>query len=131
MKRALLAFVSTLVVMWVVPIPFYAGFGAMGLVDLASSGPPQRYLLGVTIIKIGFAFGFVALYRMVQSSLMRPWFHYAVIWWSMFALLELGQVVTPGGNSLGFAVAGVLSEAVYLPLSAAIVARQLNDSKGG
>ncbi len=40
----------------------------------------------------------------------------------MFALLEIGRALMPG-YSVAFAVAGVISEAIYFPLSAVVVVR--------
>lgn len=122
-KRFLVPFLATLAIMWIVPVPIYGAFSAIGAVDLGG-GQGARFLVGVTVIKIGFALGFVALYQLGRWRKDAVW-TYAALWWLMFAILEAGQVVMPGGNSVGFAVAGVLSEAIYFPVAARVLARRV------
>ena len=111
------AFLLTYVAMWLVPIPVYGLFAALGWTPMLDVGDPLSFYLGVSVIKAGFAFGFVGLFPRTGS-----WRNYAMTWWVMFAALELGQVVSQT-NSLSFAVAGILSEAGYFPLSAFLVSR--------
>ena len=106
------AFFATLLAMWVIPIPVYGAFSAAGWMSPPQSNNLADFLLGVTLIKAGFAGGFVALFPAEGR-----WLRYAAIWWIMFAALELGQVVT-GNNATAFAVAGIISEALYFPVAA-------------
>ncbi len=111
------AFLSTYLAMWLVPIPVYGLFAAFGWIQMPEAGDPLSFYLSVSIIKAGFAFGFVGLFPRTGS-----WRNYAMTWWVMFAALELGQVIGQT-NPLSFAVAGILSEAGYFPLSALLVSR--------
>ena len=123
--RVVVAVLATLVIMWVVPLPVYgvysAVFGAMELPDGASLA---QFFLSVTVTKIGFALAFVLLFDLAAATLAGRWWLYAAIWWVMFALLEAGRAIGPGYSVL-FAVAGVISEAIYFPLSSVAVARIL------
>ena len=110
------AFVLTYLAMWLVPIPVLGLFAALGWREMPDGGSVS-FFLSVAVIKAGFAFGFVALFPRTGS-----WRNYALTWWVMFAALELGQVVGLT-NPMSFAVAGMLSEAGYFPLSALLVRR--------
>ncbi len=113
------AFLLTYLAMWLVPIPVYGLFAVLAWMEMPDSGNPLSFYLSVSVIKAGFAFGFVGLFPRTGS-----WRNYAMTWWVMFAALELGQVVSQT-NPLSFAVAGILSEAGYFPLSALLVSRAI------
>ena len=113
------AFLWTYLAMWLVPIPVLGLFAALGWMQMPGAGNPLSFYLSVVVIKAGFAFGFVGLFPRTGS-----WSGYAMTWWVMFAALELGQVLGQM-NPLSFAVAGILSEAAYLPLSAFLVSRAI------
>jgi hypothetical protein len=81
--------------------------------------PPAKHRAGVKetlVMKIGVALGFVLLFRVVATSPARRWLTYAGIWWLMYAVVEVGQALGPG-YGLGEAVAGIVAEAIYFPLS--------------
>lgn len=122
-KRTL-AILATLAITFLVPFPVYGAFEALGWVELPQGGPAWQFVLGVLVIKIGSAVGFVLLWELARSSLRGSWWRYAGLWWLMFAVIEAGQAIGPG-YSVAEAVAGVLSEAVYFPLAGAMVARLL------
>lgn len=126
--RAFVAFLGTLAVMFLVPLPIYGTFEAVGLVELPEDGSPWQFMLSVLVIKIGVAVAFVLLFELARQSLDgRPW-RYAAIWWVMFAIIETGQAIGPGYSAVE-AAAGILSEAIYFPVSAALVARALRDGR--
>ena len=118
------AFLATYVAMWLVPVPVYGLFAALGWMEMPAGGNPVSFYLSVSVIKAGFAFGFVGLFPRKGS-----WRNYAITWWVMFAALELRQVVGQT-NSLSFALAGILSEAGYFPLSALVVSRKIGVGRG-
>ena len=118
------AFLATYVVMWLVPIPVLGLFAVLGWMEMPDGGNPVSFYLSVGVIKAGFAFGFVGFFPPRGS-----WRNYAMTWWVMFAALELGQVVGQT-NSLSFALAGILSEAGYFPLSALLVSRTIGVQRG-
>ncbi len=71
---------------------------------------------------------FVLLFSLARSSWAGRWPLYALVWWVMFALIEVGQAVTPDYSWLA-AIGGIISEAVYFPLSAFVVARLIGSQE--
>lgn len=104
---------------FIVPIVVYGALAALtGLQPPGSS--PVQFLLGTAISKLGTAIAFVGIYYLARDVLGGQWLLYAGLWWVMFALGEAGQVIGPG-YSLQEAIAGVVSETIYFPLSGLIV----------
>ncbi len=117
--QTLLAFLSTLVIIFVVPIFVYGLF-----VKFASLKEPEKklsFMLSVLIQKIGTALGFVCLFVIAQEYFAGQWLVYGFIWATMFAIVEIGQAIGPG-YSKKEALAGIISEFIYFPLSAFVVA---------
>jgi hypothetical protein len=115
-RPAILAFVSTLVIMYVVPLPVYGLMSAIGLVEMPDEGTPGQFMISVLVVKIGVALGFVWLLRIGSGVFAARPFLYGAIWWLMFAIVELGQAIGPN-YSIGDALGGIIAEAVYFPLS--------------
>ena len=111
-----LAFVSTLVIMYVVPLPVYTLMSTIGLVEMPDEGTPGQFMISVLVMKIGVALGFVLLLRLGSGVFAARWLLYGAIWWLMFAIVEIGQAIGPN-YSIGDALGGIISEAVYFPLS--------------
>jgi hypothetical protein len=110
---------SVLAIIFVVPFLIYAATSA--IIGLETpGGSPLAFLTSVLISKIGTALAFVLLFYFAKESLSGQWALYAGIWWMMFAIGEVGQAIGPN-YSWQEAVAGVISESVYLPLSAYLV----------
>ena len=117
MTRVVGACVTTFLIMFLVPFPFYVAFEALGMVELPEEDSPARFMLSVVVMKIGIAVGFVLLYRHSVSAWKGRLWRYATIWWIMYCVVEIGQAVGPGYGPAE-AVAGILAEAVYFPASA-------------
>jgi hypothetical protein len=128
--RLIAAVAATFAIMFVVPFPFYAGFEALGLVELPQNGSPGQFVLSVVVMKIGVALGFVLLFLLARPVFKERWWLYAGIWWVMYAVVEVGQAIGPG-YTWGEAVAGMLAEAVYFPLSTVVVGRILGPQGTG
>ena len=126
--RLIAAVVATLAIMFIVPLPVYAGFEALGAVEMPQDGSPAEFVLSVLVMKIGVALGFVFLFLLARPVFKERWWLYAGIWWLMFAIVEVGQAIGPGYTGAE-AVAGIIAEAVYFPLSTVAVARILG--RGG
>jgi hypothetical protein len=125
MKTVILCFLLVLAVVFVVPVVVYAAFSAVtGLQPPGDS--PMMFLLGVFISKAGMAAAFVLLFYFARSSLSGQWLLYAAIWWLMFAVGEVGQAIGPNYSWLD-AIAGIISETIYLPLSAYLVSRLVKE----
>jgi len=106
-----------LAIIYLVPFVIYAGASALGVVDIPAEASPQRFLLGVLIIKLGTAAAFVLVLFLGSPVFSFGWLTYALIWFAMFAASEIGDAVTTR-SSWSEALLGVLSEAVYTPAAA-------------
>lgn len=85
---------------------------------------PMVFLAGVAVSKLGTAVAFVGIWALGREVLGSSWMLYVALWWVMFVLGEVGQAIGPD-YSWSEAIAGVISETIYLPLSGVIVARLL------
>jgi hypothetical protein len=108
-------------IIFIVPVVVYGAFSHFGLAQIPG-GSPAPFLVGVLVSKIGTAIAFVLFFALAPTELGRSWMLYALIWWVMFALGEIGQVIGPD-YPLSEAFAGIISEAVYFPLSAYMLHR--------
>jgi hypothetical protein len=111
-----LCFLLVLTVIFVVPILVYGTFSAFTGLQVPGESA-VTFLTGVLISKVGTAVAFVTLFYVARDTFAGRWLLYALIWWIMFALGEVGQAIGPN-YSWGEALAGGISEAIYFPLSA-------------
>jgi len=120
MEKVILGVVLVLAIIYVVPFLVY-GIGSVvaGLKTPAGVSPGQ-FLLSVLVAKTGTAIAFVLIYYVARGSLSGQWLLYASIWWLMFVIGEIGQAIGPN-YSWKEAVAGMISETIYLPLSAWLI----------
>ena len=119
--RTLVAVAAVWGIFFAVPFVIYGS--ASGLFSLQPpTAPAWRFLLSVAITKLGTALAFVALFTLCLDEWRGHWLRYAGIWFVMFAVSEVGDVVKPD-YSFAEATLGMLSEAVYAPLSAFTIDR--------
>jgi hypothetical protein len=85
---------------------------------------PSAFLAGVAVSKIGTAIAFVGIWLLGRETLEMQWGLYVLCWWVMFVLGEVGQAMGPD-YSWQEAIAGMISETLYLPVSGLLVARLL------
>ncbi len=130
MNRLSLAIILTLMIMYVVPFPFYAGAAALTGLQPPQGVSPATFMLSVLVIKVGAAVAFVLLYYLARDALAGRWLRYASVWWLFFVLAEVGQAIGPG-YSWTEAIAGIMSETVYCPLAAWGVDRLLRHREPG
>jgi hypothetical protein len=81
---------------------------------------PMAFLAGVAVSKLGTAIAFVGIWLMAREALGPQWLIYVALWWVMFTLGEIGQAIGPD-YSWSEAIAGFVSETIYLPLSGLIL----------
>jgi hypothetical protein len=129
MKRLVPAVGLTLAIMYLVPLPVYGVLSALTGLQPPTGGSPAQFLLGVLVVKLGVAVAFVLLYYLARDRWVGRWRTYAFIWWSMFAVSEVGQAITPEYPWLA-ALGGIVAEAIYCPLAALVVARLLQPRSG-
>ncbi|WP_309668343.1 hypothetical protein [Tabrizicola sp.] len=85
---------------------------------------PMAFLAGVAVSKLGTALAFVGLWALGREAFGTQWMLYVGLWWVMFVFGEVGQAIGPD-YSWSEAIAGIVSETVYLPISGLIVTRLL------
>ncbi len=110
------------VIIFFVPILVYGLTSAVTGLKTPEGASPARFLVGVAVSKAGTAITFVLIFYIARNAIGDQWLFYGATWWFMFALDEIGQAIGPK-YSWTEAVAGVISETVYLPLSAYLTYR--------
>lgn len=114
--------------MHVIPFPVYGLLSALTGLRPPTEGSATLFLLSVLLVTVGVAIAFVLLYSLARDGWAGRWMRYALIWWLMFAVVEVGQAITRDCSWLG-ALGGIVAEAVYLPLAALVVVRLLSPSR--
>lgn len=120
MVNVAFALLLVLITIYIVPIIVYGAFSALFGLKTPEGASPSRFLLSVLVSKIGTAIAFVLLFYFAREVFDSQWLLYAGIWWVMFVLGEIGQTIGPNYFKKE-AIAGVVSETVYLPISAYLV----------
>ena len=118
--KFLMTVLAVLVIIYVVPFLVYGLFSMLWGLKPPEGVSPLEFLISVLVTKIGTAFGFVAIFYFARSPLSGKWLTYAAIWWVMFVIGEIGQALGPN-YTWKEAVAGVISETLYFPVSALVV----------
>lgn len=119
MTNILLSIFFVLVIIYIIPILVYGIFSSIAGVK-PPKGSPVKFLVSVLISKVGTAISFVLLFLFAGSALHENWPLYALLWWMMFIIGEIGQALGPG-YTWKEAIAGMISETIYVPLSAFII----------
>ncbi len=122
MSQVVIATIAVLAIIFVVPIAVYGAFSTFLRLQTPRDAPLPVFLMGVFISKVGTAIAFVWIYDIGREHFSDRWAVYALAWWLMFVLGEIGQAIGPG-YTWNDAVAGVASETIYLPLAAYTVYR--------
>ncbi len=123
-KRITLATLLTLVIMYVVPFPIYGALSLFAGLQPPTQSSPIRFVLSVLVVKTGASVAFVALFYIAREIYLERWKRYALVWWVMFAVMEVGQAITTEYSWLD-AAGGIVAEAIYFPLAAYTVKRVL------
>jgi hypothetical protein len=117
MTKVILSIVLVLATIYIVPILVYGLASVVTGLKTPEGTTPMQFLISVLVSKIGTAIAFVLLYYFARSALSGQWLLYAFLWWLMFAIGEIGQAIGPN-YTWKEAIAGVISETIYLPVSA-------------
>ena len=117
MSKIIFAIAVVMLVMHAGTFVAYGSFSATFDLQPPAGVSPGQLFLAVFIMKLGVSIAFVLLFSVAREVWTRRWLLYAAIWFVMFAVIEVGQAVTPNYSWLE-AVAGVIAEAIYFPLSA-------------
>lgn len=117
MLRIALAVALVLVIIYAVPFLVYGLLSAVVDMKLPGDASPALFLASVFVSKLGTALAFVLIFFVARGSLSGQWFVYALLWWIMFSVGEIGQAIGPDYTWIE-AIAGMVSETIYLPLAA-------------
>lgn len=120
MGKIVLSILLVLVIIYLVPFLVYSLFTVLTDLKTPEGTSPMLFLLSVFVSKIGVAIAFVLIYYFGRSALGGQWLLYAFIWWLMLVVGEIGQVIGPN-YTWKEALAGILSETIYFPLSAYLI----------
>ncbi|MFH1193571.1 MAG: hypothetical protein V1661_01095 [bacterium] len=122
MTKIPLSIILVLAIIYIVPFIIYGLSSALIGAKMPEGISPMMFLISVLISKIGTAVAFVLIFYFARNSLSGHWLLYAFVWWLMFVIGEAGQAIGPN-YSWKEAIAGVISETIYLPFSAYIINR--------
>jgi len=117
-----------LLIIFIVPFLIYSLFTLFTDVSTPEGVTPSQFLMIVLVSKVGVAIAFVLVFFLARNAFTGRWFLYAFIWWLMLAIGEIGQAIGPD-YSWADAVAGIVSEAIYFPLSGYVVNRLVGNNK--
>ena len=120
MGKIILSIFLVLVTIYLVPFLVYGLFAV--LIDLKTPEgiSPLQFLVSILISKVGVSIAFVLIFYFGRNALSGQWLLYAFIWWLMLTIGEVGQAIGPN-YTWKEAVAGILSETIYFPVSAYVV----------
>jgi hypothetical protein len=127
MGKRLMVILLVLFIIYSVPFLIYGSASALWGLQPPTTASSKDFLLGVLITKTGTAAVFVVLFSANQAFWELRWIRYAAVWFAMFVFGEIGDAVSGRSTEL-MAVLGVISEAIYLPLSAFITQRLLRSN---
>lgn len=117
MVKLILSVALVLAIIYIVPFLVYGLASLVSDLKPPEGASPARFLFSILVSKLGTALAFVLIFYLARASLSGRWLLYAFVWWLMYVIGEIGQAIGPG-YSWKEAVAGILSETVYWPLSA-------------
>jgi hypothetical protein len=118
-----LSLLATLFIIFITPMVVYGLLSP--ILKIKEPDKKLKFFLGVLIEKVGTTIGFVAFFYLARDVFVDKWIAYALIWFLMYAITEIGQIYT-NDYSKKEAVAGIISEAIYFPAAAFILTLLIN-----
>lgn len=122
--EVIISILLVFLVIYIIPFLVYGLSTLVTKIEMPKGASPQQFMLSVFVSKFGTAIAFVLLFYYAKEVFADRLFLYVFLWWFMYALGEIGQVIQKT-YSWKEAVAGVVSEVIYFPLSAIIVSKFL------
>lgn len=120
MDKVVISTILVLIVIFVIPIIVYGIFSSLFGLKTPEGSSPIVFLSSVFVTKFGTSLAFVILFYLGRGYFSENWIQYAFCWWLMYVIGEIGQAIVPT-YSWKEAVAGIISETLYFPISAYIL----------
>ena len=120
MLRLILGTASTLLIIFIIPILVYGALAGILNMKTPEGVSPLRFLLGTLVSKIGTAILIAFIFFFAKDVFFDNWILFTAIIFAMFVFGEIGQSLGPN-YSWKEALSGILSEAIYLPLSVLVL----------
>lgn len=119
-RKILLSMIIVLVIIYVIPFFTYSLFTLLSDLKAPQEVSPLLFLTSVLVSKVGVAVVFVLILHFSGAGFKGRWLLYAFLWWLLFVIDEIGQSI---GTDYTWkeAIAGIISETIYVPLSAYVV----------
>ena len=95
MAKVIKCIFLVLVIIYIVPFLVYSLFSIVAGLRPPEGASPLQFLLSVLVSKVGTSFAFVLILYLARQSLVGRWLGYALIWWVMFIIGEVGQAIGP------------------------------------
>lgn len=125
MSKVLLSIIFVLAIIYIVPFIVYGIASVVAVLKTPEGVSPAMFLISVLVSKTGTAIAFVLIFYYARNSISGQWLLYAFLWMVMFVIGEIGQAIGPN-YSWKEAIAGIISETIYLPLSAYLTNRLIS-----
>ena len=116
MHNLMLGMATTLLTIYLIPILVHGLFSRIFAIKPPGDVAPARFLLSILISKAGTALAITVLYPHAIGMFANSWLWYALVWWVFFVTGEIGQWIGRT-SSTKEAIAGMISETIYVPLS--------------
>ncbi|MDJ0757508.1 MAG: hypothetical protein QNJ45_28500 [Ardenticatenaceae bacterium] len=119
MFKVIFAIALVLLTIYLVPFLVYSLFTIITDLKPPEETSPAQFLISIFVSKIGTAVTFVLIFFFASAVFSERWLLYALLWWVMFVLGEIGQALGPN-YSWKEALAGIVSETIYWPMAASL-----------
>lgn len=116
MHKILIGFISVVFIIYIIPFLVYGLFSSIFGLKTPEGVSPVQFLISIFIAKIGTAAAITLFFHFTKEIFYEKWLLYVFIWWILFLFGEIGQAIGPNYSWMD-AVAGILSETIYLPVS--------------
>jgi hypothetical protein len=120
MGKIIVSVLLVLLIIYTVPFLVYSLFTVLTDLKAPENISPVQFLMSILISKVGVSIAFVLIFYVARDTFSGQWFLYAFMWWLMLSIGEIGQAIGPN-YTWKEALAGILSETIYFPISAYVV----------
>jgi hypothetical protein len=116
--------VTSVLMVWatifIIPFIVYGVAAKLSDMEMPKQVSAQQFMLSVLVEKLGVATTFALVFLMADRVAGPNWIYYGLLWWYMFALAEIATAMR-NQSTWKEAIAGIVSELIYFPVSAYIM----------